>query len=77
MQHSRSGADAYGEMEQGNAPVPPQQENPQQKVAHKRMQETKAQVDEVSIIPWIHVVVFLRNETPQFIHIANETAQWL
>ncbi|KAF8796099.1 Synaptobrevin like protein [Argiope bruennichi] len=36
-------------MEQGSAPVQPQQEeNPQKKVAQKRMQETKAQIEEVT-----------------------------
>ncbi|GIX66937.1 synaptobrevin [Caerostris extrusa] len=33
-------------MENGNEPAPPQEENPQHKVAHKRMQETRAQIDE-------------------------------
>ncbi|GFS34985.1 vesicle-associated membrane protein 3 [Trichonephila inaurata madagascariensis] len=57
-----SGTEAFGDIEQGNQPAPPQQENVQHKVAHKRMQETKAQIDEVTGILKKNVDLILQRD---------------
>ncbi|CAL1266987.1 unnamed protein product [Larinioides sclopetarius] len=49
-------------MEEGNTPVQQQEENPQHKVAHKRMEATKAQIDEVTGILKKNVDLILQRD---------------